>query len=309
MLDMQSEHKEVVDGLKAKIEKGNHDYKSKMMNFQKYADIEIQIRDQIEKQQEGKVNKLLDELKQVKTILKSPMLYFKFRDKTFTEINKIKVQGHPMLDNEKVGATRGQSINYKPKSEMRRRSTKTKRRYKKRIGMKQDCMSMFKNNLNANDSDVIQSPTASSLLSNQRLRMLRPTSAALPGSCFTKTRYQEDIKRDLELMEQDYSLNDALNKEIISFTSKNPGDKTVTTNMTSIEQKNLPSRQNTAFSMTLKSGHRRKSKSSIYVNNISSETGTVAKIHELNELDEEHIQPNIENHFVRDSSLINFKNK
>ena len=59
-----------------------------MLNIQEMAEIEIKIRNEINKKEAEKSEKLIDELKQVKSILKAPMLYFKFRDKTFSEISR-----------------------------------------------------------------------------------------------------------------------------------------------------------------------------------------------------------------------------
>lgn len=204
--------------------------------MQRYADVEIKVRDEIEKKQDIKVNKLIDELKQVKTILKSPMLYFKYRDKTFSEISSVHSKGHPNLDHDTIGNTRGVGLCFSH-YQQRRKSAKTKRKYfKNQSIVRQECFSMTRSNDQVNDTEVMQSPTASSLLSNNRLRMLRPTSAVLPGGYFTKTRYREDLKRDLQLIDQDYELNESINKEIISYTSKNPVEnKTISTNLTSID--------------------------------------------------------------------------
>jgi hypothetical protein len=63
-----------------------------------------------------RIEKLLDELKQVKAILKSPMLYYKFRDKTFSEIESAKLMQTDFLNPEIFGATRGQILSKKSKT-------------------------------------------------------------------------------------------------------------------------------------------------------------------------------------------------
>ena len=49
------------------------------------------------------MDKLLDELKQVKAILKSPMLYYKYRDKTFDEIINANLNEKELIDTEFYG--------------------------------------------------------------------------------------------------------------------------------------------------------------------------------------------------------------
>lgn len=58
------------------------------MSIQEIADIELKIHNEINKKETEKSDKLYDELRQVKSILKTPMLYFKYRDKAFSEISR-----------------------------------------------------------------------------------------------------------------------------------------------------------------------------------------------------------------------------
>lgn len=58
------------------------------MSIQELAEIELKIHNEINKKETEKSDKLYDELRQVKSILKTPMLYFKYRDKAFSEISR-----------------------------------------------------------------------------------------------------------------------------------------------------------------------------------------------------------------------------
>ena len=52
------------------------------------------------------------------------------------------------------------------------------------------------------DKDVVSSPNEGGVL-----KMLRPTSA-MPVNNFKNNRYRQQIRKDLELTEQDYPFND-----------------------------------------------------------------------------------------------------
>ena len=57
-----------------------------------------------------RVDKLKDELKQVKAILKSPMLYYKYRDKTFDEISQAYNTERNLLDADFYEFGKGQTL-------------------------------------------------------------------------------------------------------------------------------------------------------------------------------------------------------
>ena len=61
----------------------------RLTNIQEIANVEMKIQNELHRKETEKSEKLIDELRQVKSILKAPMLYFKYRDKTFSEISNM----------------------------------------------------------------------------------------------------------------------------------------------------------------------------------------------------------------------------
>jgi hypothetical protein len=86
------------------------------------------------------------------------------------------------------------------------------------------------------------------VFTNSKLRSLRPTSA-LPMNTISNHRYRRQFRKELEIIDNDYPLatfKPINEKAIISYTSKNAKERTISTNLTSIDPSKIESvsRQN-----------------------------------------------------------------